>query len=68
MMVASNLISARQLDSRVSDRLQVRLLWCPVAERARVAVTDPRDGDQFSVEVCERALDHGKREAASVSA
>jgi hypothetical protein len=58
-MVASNLISARELDARLGNRLQVRLLWCPIEERLWVAVNDLRSGGQFCLEVRDRtqALD-----------
>ncbi len=55
-MVASNLISARELDSRLGNRLQVRLLWCPIDECLWVAVTDLQSGGEFYVEVRDRKL------------
>ena len=49
----------RELQSRVSDGIQVDLLWCERSGRARVAVTDTKSGETFSVPVRdgERALD-----------
>ncbi|MGB0095304.1 MAG: hypothetical protein WBP81_22545 [Solirubrobacteraceae bacterium] len=48
-----------ELDSRLSDGILVRLMYCRRAERAAVAVTDRRTGESFNVEVRddERALD-----------
>ncbi len=37
-MVASNLISARELAFRLGNRLQVRPLWCPIDECRWVAL------------------------------
>ena len=49
----------RELDHRVSDGIDVRLLWRVHDDRLLVAVSDGRTGDAFSVEVrdSERALD-----------
>jgi hypothetical protein len=49
----------RELDHRVSDGIEVRLLWRVHDDRLLVAVSDARTGDAFSVEVRdgERALD-----------
>lgn len=49
----------RELDHRVSDGIDVRLLWHPEDDRAIVAVSDAKTGDFFTVEVGEnqRALD-----------
>ena len=49
----------RELDHRVSDGIEVRLLWRRHDDRLLVAVSDARTGDAFSVEVrdTERALD-----------
>lgn len=51
-------ISLRELNSRTSDGIQVRLLWCQGNGRVFVAVNDHKAGDAFSVEVPdgERAL------------
>ncbi len=43
----------RELDSRTSDGVQVRLLWCPANDRVFVAVNDHKTGEAFSVEVPE---------------
>lgn len=49
----------RELDHRVSDGIDVRLLWRVDDDRLLVAVSDGRTGDAFSFEVRdgERALD-----------
>ena len=49
----------RELDSRRSDGIDVRLLWCEQDGRVLVAVRDAKTGDAFAVEVREgeRALD-----------
>jgi hypothetical protein len=41
----------RELDHRVSDGIEVRLLWRVHDDRLLVAVSDDRTGDAFSVEV-----------------
>jgi hypothetical protein len=49
----------RELDHRVSDGIDVRLLWRPEDDRALVAVSDAKTGESFTVEVGEnqRALE-----------
>jgi hypothetical protein len=49
----------RELDHRVSDGIDVRLLWRPHDNRTFVAVADARTGESFTIEVGEhqRALD-----------
>jgi hypothetical protein len=49
----------RELDHRVSDGIDVRLLWRPSDDRALVAVSDAKTGDAFTIEVGagQRALD-----------
>jgi hypothetical protein len=49
----------RDLDHRVSDGIDVRLLWRPADDRALVAVSDAKTGESFTVEVGanQRALD-----------
>jgi hypothetical protein len=58
-MTATTSILIRELDSRVTDGIEVRLLWRAHDDRVLVAVRDGRTGDAFSVEVAddERALD-----------
>jgi hypothetical protein len=41
----------RELDHRVSDGIDVRLLWRPEDDRALVAVSDARTGESFTVVV-----------------
>ena len=41
----------RELDHRVSDGIDVRLLWRPADDRALVAVSDGKTGESFTVEV-----------------
>ena len=49
---------ARELASRESDGLAVRLVWHPSEDALTVAVTDSRTGDRFQLVVDrKRALD-----------
>jgi hypothetical protein len=50
---ASDAPRARELDSRVSDGIHVRLLWHPAEGRVSVAVHDEKTGDAFEVSVGE---------------
>jgi hypothetical protein len=52
-MTVEMLTSMRELDSRVTDGIHVRLLWCQNQDRVLVAVNDNRTGDAFSVQVPE---------------
>lgn len=45
--------SPRELDSRVSDGIHVRLLWHPADGQVSVAVHDSRTGEAFELEVTE---------------
>ena len=58
-MIATTSTLTRELDSRVSDGIEVRLLWRAQDDRVLVAVRDGRTGDAFAVEVADdqRALD-----------
>ena len=58
-MHAEPLMSLRELHSRVSDGIHVRLLWSRQDDRTTVAVLDTKTGDSFHVDVRahERALD-----------
>jgi hypothetical protein len=58
-MTAEVLTSIRELDTRVNDGLQVRLLWCEHDGRLWVVVLDTRTGETFKVQVHvgERPLD-----------
>ena len=58
-MITSAPPSTHDLHSRVSDGLEVRLLWLTPDDRLFVAVTDSKHDQQFSVEVHDRrrALD-----------
>ena len=49
----------RELDHRVSDGIEVYLLWRPHDDRALVAVSDAKTGKSFTLEVRDgpRALD-----------
>ncbi|HVP02115.1 MAG TPA: hypothetical protein VMT10_06055 [Solirubrobacteraceae bacterium] len=65
--------TVRELHSRVTDGIDVRLMWCGRDGRIWVAVCDTKTGDAFSVPVQdgERALDvfhHPYAYAASQSA
>jgi hypothetical protein len=49
---------ARELASRESDGLAVRLVWHPGEDAVTVSVTDSRTGDRFQLAIDrERALD-----------
>lgn len=56
---AQLLLTARELDSRVSDGIHVRLLWSEPDNRVLVSVSDRRSGNAFTLPVREgeRALD-----------
>jgi hypothetical protein len=41
----------RELDRRVNDGIDVRLLWNPVAEQVVLAVHDTRSDDSFELQV-----------------
>jgi hypothetical protein len=58
LMTPELLTSTRELDSRTSNGIRVRLMWCESDGRLFVAVNDHKTGDAFSVEVpdIERAL------------
>lgn len=58
-MSATTSILIRELDSRVTDGIEVRLLWREHDDRVLVAVRDGRTGEAFSLEVADdqRALD-----------
>jgi hypothetical protein len=50
--LASNAMpGARELDSRISDGIHVRLLWHPSDGRVSVAVHDQKTGEAFEVSV-----------------
>ena len=50
-MTAETLTMVRELDSRVSIGMQVRLLWCEPDDTVWVAVVDMRGGDTFRLRV-----------------
>ena len=50
-MTAQTLTSVRELHSRTSDGMSVRLLWSQDDNRVFVAVNDHKTGETFSVEV-----------------
>jgi len=58
-MTATATTLTRELDHRISDGIEVRLLWRAHDGAVLVAVSDARTGEAFSVEVGEgeRALD-----------
>jgi hypothetical protein len=53
-MAAQNQTSMRELDSRTSDGISIRLLWNEPDGRLFVAVADSKTGDAFDVEVRDR--------------
>jgi hypothetical protein len=48
-------LSAIELDHRVSDGIQVSLLWSADTDRVFVDVADARTGEQFTLEVADRS-------------
>jgi hypothetical protein len=48
---STNQTSLRELDSRVTDGIEVRLLWSSTDGNLSVAVNDSRTGQSFSVDV-----------------
>jgi hypothetical protein len=58
-MTAQILHTMRELHSRVSDGIHVRMLWNEHDGRVAVAVADTKTGEAFAVEVREgeRAMD-----------
>ena len=50
-MTTNQPAALRELDHRVSDGIDVRLLWRPEDDRALVAVSDARTGESFTIEV-----------------
>jgi hypothetical protein len=58
-MTAQMLYTTRELHSRVTDGIQVRMLWNEHDGRVTVTVVDDKMGDAFVVDVLpgERAMD-----------
>jgi hypothetical protein len=58
-MTTNQTAELRELDHRVSDGIDVRLLWRPYDERVVVAVNDSKTGESFAIEVGpdQRAMD-----------
>ena len=58
-MTTNQTAALRELDHRVSDGIDVRLLWRPHDNRTVVAVADYKTGESFTIEVGaeQRALD-----------
>ncbi len=50
-MTAETLTTVRELDLRVTNGMQVRLLWCEPDETVWVAVVDTRGGGTFRLRV-----------------
>jgi hypothetical protein len=50
-MTPETLTSVRELDSRFTDGIQVKLLWCEYDGRLWVTVVDTKFRDAFCVEV-----------------
>jgi hypothetical protein len=49
------LFTASELDHRYNDGIDVWLLWRPEDDSVVVAVSDAKTGDDFTVEVADRA-------------
>jgi hypothetical protein len=47
MAATFDLSTARELDARSSDGVDVRLWWHPCTDRVAVGVADERNGDHF---------------------
>ena len=58
-MTADSLSSVHELDSRWTNGIQIRLLWCQSDGQLSVAVADMRSGECFRIDVRdgERPLD-----------
>ena len=58
-MITHQTAELRELDHRVSDGIDVRLLWHPYDNSVHVAVEDAKTGESFAIEVGpdQRALD-----------
>lgn len=52
-MTTETLTSMRELHSRTTDGILVRLLWCEQKNRVFVSVNDNKTGETFSFEVPE---------------
>jgi hypothetical protein len=50
-MTTNQTAELRELDHRVSDGIDVRLLWRPSDDRVLVAVSDAKTGESFAIEV-----------------
>jgi hypothetical protein len=44
-----DLTTARELDARAQDGVEVRLFWHPASDRVAVEVVDSRSGEQFAL-------------------
>jgi hypothetical protein len=55
-MITSTPTTIRELDSRVNDGIEVRLLWRAVDDCLLVAVTDSKRDEEFCVEVRDHSL------------
>ncbi len=55
----TEIVNKRELDSRISDGIHVRLVWFQRTNQVAVEVDDAKTGESFTVEVGarERALD-----------
>jgi hypothetical protein len=51
MQPTFDLTTARELDARANDGVEVRLLWHPSSDRIGVEVLDSRTGEQFALAV-----------------
>jgi hypothetical protein len=53
------LVGTRELDARITDGIDVRLLWHPESDRLSVAVKDTKTGEAFELPIDrgESALD-----------
>ena len=52
-MTATATPLTRELDSRITDGIEVRLLWRPHDDTLLVAVSDARTDESFAIEVRE---------------
>jgi hypothetical protein len=58
VLQGSTATAPRELDSRVSDGIHVRLLWHPTDSHVSIAVHDSKTGDTFELVVGESERPH----------
>jgi hypothetical protein len=51
MQPTFNLSTARELDARANDGVEVRLVWHPSSDKVAVEVIDSRAGERFALAI-----------------